>query len=133
MDPVAFGVMVATLLAKAALEKAGQQAGGAGWEALEQVGQRVRGWFRRRGDTAGEQALALVEKAPDSQSAVQSLATAVTAVARDDPAEAQELEGLVGRAEAEGGKRVATFVNQVRDQARVGRIIQVSGDYHERG
>lgn len=133
MDPVTLGMMVAALVAKSALEKAGQQAGTAGWETLEQVAQRVRGWFGRRGDTAGERALAVVEAAPDSQRAVETLATAVTAVARQDPGEALAVQQLVDRAEADGGVGVATFVNQVRDQATVGRIIQVSGVYHERG
>lgn len=130
---MALGLTVASLVAKTALEKVGQQAGEAGWGVLEQVVERVRGWFGRRGDTAGEQALAVVEAAPDSQRAVEKLAGAVAVAAREDPDEAGELAGLVREVEAQGGERVANFVNQVRDQARVGRIIQVSGTYYERG
>lgn len=132
MDPVALGLTVAGLVAKKALEKAGEQAGAAGWGMLGRVSQRLRDWFADRDEPDGVRALELVEAAPDSQRAVEALAAEVTRTAEADPAGARQLEGLVGEIHAAGDARVTTFVNEVRDHARVGRIIQVAGDYHER-
>ena len=109
----------------------GDRAGEAGWGVLGRVSERLRGWFISRDDESGQRALDVVEVAPDSQRAVESLAGEVARVAEQDPGVAQELQGLVGEVEAAGDARVVNFVNQVRDQARVGRIVQVTGDYYE--
>lgn len=130
-DPVTLGVTAAALIAKKALEKAGEHVGESGWELLESVAARVRGWFSRRDDTDAEAALELVEAAPDSQSAIDKLAAAIAAAAQQEPDEAEQLAGLVDRAQHEAGAQVNTFVNQVRDNANVERIVQ-AGVYHER-
>ena len=133
MDPVTLGLMVAALVAKRALEQVGEQAGDAGWGMLAKVSERVRGWFLRRGDKAAVDALDVVEAAPDSMRAAEALAGAVTDAASQDSEEAAGLAELVAQVERVGTPQVTNFVNQVRDQARVGRIIQVSGNYYERG
>lgn len=131
-DPVTLGVTAAALIANKALEKAGEQAGASAWALLESVAERVRGWFSRRNDADAEGALDLVQAAPDSQSAIDRLAAAIATAANQDPGEAEQLAGLVERAQAQAGPQVNTFVNQVRDNAQVERIIQ-AGVYHERG
>lgn len=130
-DPMTLGVTAAALIAKKALEKAGEHAGESGWALLESVAERVRGWFSRRDDSKAEGALELVEQAPDSQSAIDKLAAAIAAAAQQDPDEAAQLAGLVEKTQAQAGPQVNTFVNQVRDNASVERIIQ-AGVYHER-
>lgn len=132
MDAETLGLTVAGLVAKRAWEKVGDQAGGAAWGLLGRVSERLRALFTTWGDEAGIQALEVVEAAPDSQRAVESLAGEVARVAEQNPAGAQELQGLVSEVESTGDPRVVNFVNQVRDQARVGRIVQVTGDYYER-
>jgi hypothetical protein len=133
MDPGSLGLMVAGLVAKKALEKVAERAGGAGWEALGRVSQRVRAWFAERGDAEGLRALDVVEAAPDSPRAQEALAGEVARAAKEEPHVAEELVGLVREVERAGDARLISFVNQVRDNARVGRIVQVSGDYHEHG
>lgn len=133
MDPLGLGAMVASLVAKKALERAGETAGDAGWSALTRLAAQVRAWFRDRDDDAGRAALELVEQAPDSQRAVQALAERVSVAAREDPQTATQVHALVDEIEQVGDRHVTQFINQVRDHARVGRIVQVSGDYHEHG
>ncbi|MGH8932901.1 MAG: hypothetical protein ACRDZO_20330 [Egibacteraceae bacterium] len=133
MDPVTLGLTIAALVAKKALEQVGEQAGDAGWGLLTSVSERMRGWFVRRGDEAGVRALDVVEAAPDSSRAMEALAGAVTDAAREDAEEAGGLAELVGQVERAGAPAVTNFVNQVRDQAQVGRIIQVTGTYYEHG
>ena len=77
--------------------------------------------------------LAVVEAAPDSQRAVDTLAAQVTEAAQQDPVGAAELAELVDRVQAEAPANVVNFVNTVRDNANVGRIIQVTGDFYEGG
>lgn len=135
MDPATLGLMAAGLVAKKALESGGSAAGQAAWEALGKVTDQLRDWFLGRGAGEGEAALALVEAAPDSQRAVETLADQIRAEAQADPQGARELAAAVVEAEQVGDRQVATFVNQVRDQAHVGRIIQLGpgSTYREGG
>lgn len=128
MEPVTLGLAAAGLVAKAALEAA---AGETSWNALKSVGNRLRNWFTHRDDEEALQALSLVEAVPDSPRAVEALATRITQAASADPDEAEGLSRLVDNIAAAAGPPVVTFITQVRDQAQVGRIIQVTGDYHE--
>jgi hypothetical protein len=128
MDPVTLGLVAAAVVAKAALEQVGDRAGQAGWSGLRAVSARLRGWFAAEGREQGVAALEVVEAAPDSELAVQRLAVEVTEVVRDRPL-AEELQRLLEELEADGGAAVASFVTEVRDQARVGRIVNVAGDY----
>jgi hypothetical protein len=131
VEPVTLGLAAAGLVAKAALEAAAGEAGESGWDALRSVGNRVRSWFGRRDDGEAVRALDVVEAAPDSASAVAKLADHIAIAARADPDEAAGLERLVDNIATVAAPEVVNFVNQVRDQARVGRIIQVGRDYHE--
>ncbi len=133
MDQVGLGAMVASLVAKKALERAADAAGEEGWSALTRLATRVRSWFRDRDDEAGRAALELVEQAPDSQRALEALAERVSAAAREDPETARQVHALVGEIEQVGDRNLTQFINQVRDHARVGRIVQVNGNYHEHG
>lgn len=128
MEPVTLGLAAASLVAKAALEAA---AGETSWNALKSVGNRLRNWFAHRDDDEAVKALDGVEAYPDSPKAIEALAGRITEAARSDPDEADGLSRLVDNIEAAAGAPIVTFITQVRDQAKVGRIIQVTGDYHE--
>lgn len=135
MDPTELGLTAAGLVAKKALESGGSATGAAAWEALGRVTDRLRSWFQSRGATDGETALELVETIPDSHQAMEQLAGQIGAVAEVDPEGAGELETAVIEAEQVADHQVATFINQVRDQAQVGRIVQQGpgSTYHEGG
>jgi len=86
---------------------------------------RVTGWLRAtfKGDERADSALQLVERAPDSDSAVQGLAAVLDARARDDAEFAQRLASFVEEAQRDliaGG-----FVTQVTGNAQVGKIINI--------
>jgi hypothetical protein len=128
MDPVALGAAAAALVAKAALSKLGGEAAAAGWGVLGRVPQRLRDWFGALGASDGAAALELVEAAPDSEHAQQRLAAQVTQVVREDASVAGALERLLDEVAESAEGSVATFVVQVRDQAKVGRIYTAGRD-----
>jgi hypothetical protein len=93
VDPVS--LTVAGLVAKA-LECVGDEAGHGAWSVL---GRMLRALRRRfAGDESASLALAAVEQAPDDQSRVRELATAVQLRAKADEAFRSELEALVSEA-----------------------------------
>jgi hypothetical protein len=131
MDPATLGLVAAGLVAKKGLEAAGEKAGESTWGLLGRVGNRVRNWFGDRDDADGLRALELVEAAPDSQRSVEALAACITRAAKSDPDSATDLALLIDAIKANALPEVATFVNNIQGQARVGRIIQVTGTYNE--
>jgi hypothetical protein len=54
MDPATLALTAAALIAKKALEAAGDQAGKTGWQALGRIAHTIRGWF------AGDQAACML-------------------------------------------------------------------------
>jgi hypothetical protein len=129
MDPAALGVAVASLMAKKALEATGKGAGEAGWDLLVGLANRVRNWLGKDSDAV--RTLEVVEQYPDSERAVRQLAAHIEEAALADPRGAATVEAQLAHIEHVGDRQVASFVNQVRDHASVGRIIQVTGDYSE--
>ena len=122
MDPLA--IAAASLVAKAALEGAAKKAGEGGWSALSKVGGWLRDRFSHDGDDDGLAALDKVEGVPDSPSRVQVLARHLDARIGDDAGFQSELGVTVDQVGAVGGE-VGAFVVHVRDNARVGKIVQV--------
>jgi hypothetical protein len=133
MDPATLGLVAAGLVAKKALEAAGDKAGDSAWGLLGRVGDRVRNWFGDNDDADGLLALELVEKAPDSQQSIEVLATRITRAAKTDPDGAMDLSLLLDAIKAQARPEVVTFVNHVHAGARVGRIIQATTYNEGRG
>lgn len=134
MDPITLGLLAAGIVAKKALETTGDKAAETVWASLQTVGDRVRSWFSDNDDDPGTKALEVVEAAPDSQRAVETLADSIANAIGADRSFGDELAALVETAERGGSAPVASFVTEVRDNAKVGRIIQVqNGNYYERG
>lgn len=134
MDPMTLGLMAAGIIAKKALESTGAQAGEAVWSSLQALGDRVRSWFSDNNHDTGSKAIGLVEAAPDSQRAVEALADAIAEAVGADESFSDELASLIEEIERGPSAPVASFVTEVRDNAKVGRIIQVqNGNYYERG
>ena len=121
MEPVSLttGAVVAALVLKAA-EKAGEQATQSGWAAVGKLVERVRRWFRDRGDADAETALARVQDPPAGPSHLAALATAVDRHAGEDVEFAAELQRLVQEAESAGIK-----VQQVTQTAWGSQISQI--------
>jgi hypothetical protein len=128
MDPVALGVAAAALVAKDALSRLGGEVAAAGWEVLGRVPQRLRDWFWGRGACESTMALELVEAAPDSEQAQQRLADEVTKLVRQDTSKADELKQLLEEVAESADGLVASFVVEVRDHAKVGRIYTAGRD-----
>lgn len=131
VDVVALGLSAAAIIAKQALEEAGERTGEGGWRLLESVATRVRRWFARRGDDEGMSALEDVERYPDSQRAIEQLAAAIGVASEAEPMVAAELAALVEQAKEQGGPRIAKFLTEVKGNARVGRVVQTD-IYNER-
>jgi hypothetical protein len=117
MDP--FSLSVAALLAKA-LGGAAEEAGRGATDALGRLVAAVRGRFT--GDEQAEKALAAIERSPSDETSGQTLALAIERVSKDD-AFREELKELV--AEAERDPRVGRFMTEVRDNAQVGKIVNI--------
>ena len=133
MDPTGLAMLTAGLVAKKAAEAIGDKAGEGSWSALGGIVERIRTLFTDRGDETGLAAVEVVESAPDSQLAVDGLARALTAAIDAQPEFGAELAEMIERLQDQAPGPVAEFVTEVRDNAQVGRIIQIrSGDYYER-
>ncbi|MGH2854441.1 MAG: hypothetical protein ACRDLF_09675 [Solirubrobacteraceae bacterium] len=118
MDPLSLSV--AMLLAKAvggAAEETGRAAAGA----LGRLLATVRG--RLAGDELAQAVLAAVERSPADAASTRALAVAIGEHAGADAAFRDELVRLV--AEAERDPRTERFVTEVRDHARVGKLVNI--------
>jgi hypothetical protein len=129
MDPATIALTVAGLLAKKALETAGDKAGEGAWAALGRIADAVRARFG--GDREVTETLGRLEARPTSQGRTQELAEVLQDRLVADPDFAAELAGLVEQAKAE--RQAAAFVTTVQDNAQVGKLTnigQVGGDVH---
>ncbi len=91
--------------------------------ALRRLVDSVRTRFRKQGDTEAVEALALVEKAPDSERVIAKLAEAIDRHAADGSWRKQ-LEGLVAQAKASGVE-----INNISQVAHGNDTVQVA-DVH---
>ena len=127
-DPVSIGFTVAGLVAAGALDKVGADA----LDGIKRLTSRLRSWWSSSNDGAGLGVLELVEAAPDSNSAVEKLAAAVTVAAQSDDHLASELDEMVKQARKNASPELEGIFVQIGDRARVGRVINlVHGDYVE--
>jgi hypothetical protein len=117
MDPLSLSVAV--LLAKA-LGSAAEEAGRGATDAFGRLVTTVRKRFAD--DEGAQSALVAVERDPANEASTRILATAIER-ASADPAFRGELEELVR--EAERDPRVGQFVTEVRDNAQVGKIVNI--------
>jgi hypothetical protein len=127
MDPATLALTAAGLIAKKALEAAGDHAGKTGWQALGRIAHTIRGWFA--GDQEATEILDRLEAKPESQARAAELAEMLTPRLAADPRLVAELTRLVEQAEAD--PQTASFVTTIQDNARVGRIAnigQITGD-----
>jgi hypothetical protein len=118
MDPLSLSV--AALLAKA-LGGAVEELGGTAADALGRLVAAVRG--KLTGDTPAEQALAALERAPADTASAQTLAAAIDERVSASGAFRDELEKLVAAAARD--PRANHFVTEVRDNAQVGKIVNI--------
>lgn len=114
------GAVLAAVIAKAQDRVAEGAVAGA-----EGVVGRAVGWLRAsfRTDGRAGSALDLVERAPDSASAVERLAAVLDARARDDADFAEQLASFVQ--EAQRDPVAGRFVTQVTGDAQVGKIVNI--------
>ena len=122
MDPLA--IAAATLVAKAAVEGAATKAGESSWSILSKVGGWLRDRFSHDDDHDGIAALDEVEDVPDSPTRVEALARHLDTRIRADTGFQEELTVAMDQAGAIGGE-VGAFVVNVRDNAKVGKIVQI--------
>jgi hypothetical protein len=129
MDPATLALTAAGLLAKKALEAAGDQAGEGAWATLGRIREAIRSRFR--GDAEATQALERLEAKPASQARTAELVEVLQPRLEADPPLVAELTRLVEEAKAE--PQTAAFVTTVQGNARVGKLTnigQVSGNVH---
>lgn len=129
MDPATLALTAAGLVAKKALEAAGEQAGTTGWQALGRIAQTIRGWFT--GDQDATETLDRLEAKPESQARTAELAEVLQSRLEADPRLVAELTRLVEQAKAD--PQTASFVTNVQDNASVGKLTnigQITGDVH---
>lgn len=115
------GAIVAALVAKAG-DRAAEATVEGGEGVLRGLVKRLRRRFSETEDPSGSEALALVERAPDSASLVGELASAVDRHAAADPGFEAELEGLVERARSAG-----VTVESISQVATGDQNVQVAG------
>ncbi len=118
IDPLSLSV--AALLARV-LGGAAEEVGRGASDALGRLVVAVRGRFA--GDEQAELALAAVERSPADEARAEALAVAIAEHMSAAPAFREEVEELV--AEAERDPRINQFVTEVRDNAQVGKIVNI--------
>lgn len=123
MDPIA--ITAATLVAKWAAEGMVKEAAKSAWEGLKKIYDAVRVKFT--GDKESSEVLHRLEEKPTSEGRTKELAEVLDERLKADPAFAKELRDLV----KEAGTQPATssFVTQVMDNARVGKVINIETIY----
>jgi hypothetical protein len=127
MDPIA--ITAATLVAKWAAEGLVKEATKSAWAGLQKVYVAVRAKFT--GDEDSSEVLQRLEQKPSSEARIRELAELLDERVKAEPAFAQELTHLV----EEAGKQPesASFLTEVMDNAKVGKIVNIAtihGDVH---
>ncbi|MFD5698584.1 hypothetical protein [Streptomyces lasiicapitis] len=130
MDPItAVAAASVALVAKGALESAGQEAGRSGWNGGARLIERIRSRFR--GDSEAEGALDRVTNAPGDEDAQQGLERMLTAhMLRDQPFEI-DIRRFVDDAVAAQGRGAAQVNAAVIKNAQVfNEKVEVRGDWN---
>ncbi|WP_395572425.1 hypothetical protein [Streptomyces sp. BK79] len=129
MDPVtAVAAAGVALVAKGALESAGQEAGRSGWSGGARLVERIRARFR--GDADAESALDQVARTPDDEDAQQRLERRLAAHMLLDSGFETEIRRLVDEAVAAQGRDGAQISAALIKNAQVfnGKV-EVQGDW----
>jgi hypothetical protein len=119
MEPIA--IAAATLVAKWAAEAIVGEAAKSAWAGLTKIYNAVKNKFA--GDQESTEVLDRLEQKPDSQGRVTELAEVLDKRMKADPNFAKELASLVKEAGQDPGS--GSFVTQVMDNARVGKIVNI--------
>jgi hypothetical protein len=119
MDPIS--IAAATLVAKWVVEGLAKKGAEAAWSGLKKVYEVVSSTLAS--DTDSNEVLKRLEQKPTSEARTQELAEVLDARIKADPSFAQELRRLVQEAGSETA--TASFVTQVMDNARVGKITNI--------
>ncbi|RMI41440.1 hypothetical protein [Streptomyces triticirhizae] len=116
MEPItAIAIAGVGLVAKGALESAGEEAGRAGWGGGERLLTRLRARFR--GDAEAEAALGRVQRAPEDEQARETLQRMLLTHLTRDPdfaAEVRELVREAGQVERLGGQVNAVSIKNAQ-------------------
>jgi len=119
MEPIA--IAAATLVAKWAAEAIVGEAAKSAWAGLTKIYNAVKDKFA--GDQESTEVLDRLEQKPNSQGRVTELAEVLDKRMKADPNFAKELASLVKEAGQDPGS--GSFVTQVMDNARVGKIVNI--------
>lgn len=111
---------VAALLARA-LDGATEEVGRGAADAFGRFVVAVRA--RLGGSSLAEQALVAVEQKPADEEGIRALADAIDKLLAVEETLSGDLEGII--AEAECDPQASRFISQVRDNAQVGKIVNI--------
>lgn len=127
MDPVtAVAAAGVALVAKGALESAGQEAGRSGWNGGARLVERIRARFR--GDADAEGALDRVTGTPDDEDARQALERQLAAHMLLDTGFETEIRRLVDEAvAARGGSQISAAL--IKNAQVFNGKVEVRGDW----
>ncbi|MEU8139497.1 hypothetical protein [Streptodolium elevatio] len=129
MDPVtAVAAATVALLAKGALESAGQEAGRSGWSGGARLLARIRARFR--GDPAAEAALDEVTRAPDDESARQVLELTLATHMRSDRAFEDEVRRMVDESVAGTGNTTQVNAAVIKNAQVFNEKVEIQGDWN---
>ena len=113
-------IIAATLVAKWAAESVVKEAGKSAWGGLQRVYEAVKA--KLTPGTEGAAVLERLEETPSEQRTAE-LAEVLDKFAKSDKSFAQELRRVVDEAERDAA--TASFITEVRDNAKVGKITNI--------
>ena len=119
MDPIA--ISTATLIAKWAAEGVVKEAAKSAWAGLQRIYDVVRSKLSPKAEAV--EVLDRLKNKPTSEARTSELAEVLDDLVKSDPDFAEELRQLVDGVEQE--LSTASFVTQVKDNAKVGKITNI--------
>ncbi|MGW0538068.1 hypothetical protein [Streptomyces sp. NPDC003032] len=129
MDPVtAVAAAGVALVVKGALESAGQEAGRSGWNGGARLIERIRARFR--GDSAAETALVEVTRAPDDESAQQTLERVLAAHMLLDRGFENEMRRMVDEAVTAQGRGAQVNAALIKNSQVFNEKVEIKGDWN---
>ncbi|MHC0430653.1 hypothetical protein ACX6XY_10735 [Streptomyces sp. O3] len=129
MDPVtAVAAAGVALVVKGALESAGQEAGRSGWNGGARLIERVRARFR--GDSAAEDTLDQVTRAPEDESAQRELERLLAAHMLRDRDFEDEVRRAVDQAVAAQGGGAQVSAALIKNAQVFNEKVEIKGDWH---
>ncbi|HVG17756.1 MAG TPA: hypothetical protein VNI02_01795 [Blastocatellia bacterium] len=114
-------ITAATLVAKWLGESVVKEAGKSAWTGLQRVYEAVKA--KLVSDHEGGEALERLTAKPSSQARASELAEVLDALVKSDPEFAAELRRVIDAAEQDPA--TASFVTEVKGNARVGKITNI--------